>query len=98
MSRRDTVPLFTLEEIGAADLQYMNVDVDEGIVHEVENIPSWREVHLEARLEERYGGDVFVHYSAIQMDGFRSIAEGQKVEFDIEQSDRGPRAANVKLL
>jgi glucokinase len=40
------------------------VDVDEGIVHEVENIPSWREVHLKRRLEDRYGVDAFVNNDA----------------------------------
>ena len=49
-------------------------------------------------IEQDDGQDVFVHYSSIEMDGFRSIAEGQEVEFDVEQSDRGPRAANVRLL
>ena len=49
-------------------------------------------------IEQDDGQDVFVHYSAIEMDGFRSIAEGQEVEFDVEQSDRGPRAANVRLV
>ena len=47
-------------------------------------------------IEQEHGEDVFVHYSAIQMDGFRSLAEGQEVEFDIQPSDRGLRAANVR--
>ena len=42
------------------------------------------------------GRDVFVHFSAIQMDGYRSLEEGQRVEFDIEQSDRGPQASAVR--
>ncbi|MFB9769791.1 cold-shock protein [Lactiplantibacillus modestisalitolerans] len=41
------------------------------------------------------GNDVFVHFSAIQTDGFKTLEEGQKVTFDEEQSDRGPQAANV---
>ncbi len=49
-------------------------------------------------IEQDDGQDVFVHYSSIEMDGFRSIAEGQEVEFDVEQSDRGPRATNVRLV
>ena len=39
--------------------------------------------------------DVFVHFSAIQVDGYKTLEEGQKVEYDIEQSPRGPQAVNV---
>ena len=39
--------------------------------------------------------DVFVHFSAIQGDGFKSLVEGQKVEFDVVDSDKGPAAENV---
>ena len=42
--------------------------------------------------------DVFVHHTAITMDGFKTLAENQQVEFEIEQTDKGPRAANVKPL
>jgi len=41
------------------------------------------------------GGDVFVHQSAIQAEGFRSLAEGDKIEFDVEQGPKGLRAQNV---
>jgi CspA family cold shock protein len=41
---------------------------------------------------------VFVHFSAIQSTGYRSLAEGQAVEFDITQGQRGPQAANVRPL
>ena len=41
------------------------------------------------------GKDIFVHYSAIQAGGFRSLEEGQKVSFEIVESDRGQQAANV---
>jgi CspA family cold shock protein len=41
------------------------------------------------------GEDVFVHFSAIQMDGFKTLAEGQSVEFEVKQGDKGLHAANV---
>ena len=41
------------------------------------------------------GKDVFVHFSAIQGSGFKTLAEGQAVSFDVEQGDKGPQASNV---
>ena len=43
------------------------------------------------------GPDVFVHFSAIESNGYRSLDEGQKVEFDITQGQRGPQAENVRV-
>ena len=47
-------------------------------------------------LSQEGGPDVFVHYSAIVGDGFRTLSEGQKVEFDIVQGPKGPQASNVR--
>ena len=44
------------------------------------------------------GEDVFVHFSAIQATGYRSLGEGQLVEFDVTSGPKGPQAANVRLL
>ncbi len=44
------------------------------------------------------GADVFVHFSAIQGSGFRSLQEGQKVEFVVEKGPKGPQAANVTIV
>ena len=47
-------------------------------------------------IEQDNGQDIFVHYSSIDMPGFKSLAEGDQVSFDVEESDRGPEAKNVK--
>ncbi|HOJ27782.1 MAG TPA: cold-shock protein [Spirochaetota bacterium] len=44
------------------------------------------------------GSDVFVHYTGIIGNGFRTLKEGQKVEFEIESSDKGPRAVSVRAI
>ena len=47
-------------------------------------------------LEQESGEDVFCHFSAISGDGFKSLAEGDRVEFEIVQGQKGPQAADVK--
>ncbi|ODP98555.1 MULTISPECIES: transcription antiterminator/RNA stability regulator CspE [Salinivibrio] len=49
-------------------------------------------------IQQENGPDVFVHFRAIVGEGFRTLAEGQQVEFDIEQGQKGPQAANVTRL
>jgi CspA family cold shock protein len=49
-------------------------------------------------IEREGGADVFVHFSAIQADGFKNLQEGQKVEFTVEKGPKGPQAANVTIL
>jgi CspA family cold shock protein len=46
--------------------------------------------------QEGGGGDVFVHYSSIAGDGFKTLAEGDEVEFDVTQGPKGPKAENVR--
>ncbi|MFO7570107.1 MAG: cold-shock protein [Smithellaceae bacterium] len=49
-------------------------------------------------IEKDGGGDVFVHFSAIQSGGFKTLSEGQRVSFDITDGQKGPSAENVKAL
>ena len=49
-------------------------------------------------IEREEGGDVFVQFSAIQADGFKTLEEGQAVEFDVVEGPRGEQAANVVRL
>lgn len=49
-------------------------------------------------IEQENGPDVFVHFSAIQSEGFKSLAEGDRVTFDVIQGDKGPQSSNVVKL
>jgi CspA family cold shock protein len=49
-------------------------------------------------ISQEGGPDVFVHSSGIQGEGFRNLEEGQQVEFEVTQGDKGPQATNVRLI
>jgi cold shock protein len=49
-------------------------------------------------IEQDGGADVFVHYSALKMDGFRELQENQRVEFDVEAGQKGPQARDVRII
>jgi CspA family cold shock protein len=49
-------------------------------------------------ITQENGQDIFVHFTAIQSEGFRTLEEGQKVEFSVEAGPKGPQAVNVVLL
>lgn len=49
-------------------------------------------------IEREDGDDVFVHFSAITGDGFKTLAEGQEVEFEVTEGDKGPQAINVAKI
>ncbi len=49
-------------------------------------------------ISDEEGNDVFVHFSALQMDGFKVLDEGDEVEFEVIDGDKGPQAANVTRL
>ena len=49
-------------------------------------------------IEQEEGGDVFVHHSAINMEGFKTLSEGDRVTFDVEEGKKGPAAVNVTVV
>jgi len=49
-------------------------------------------------IEQEDGQDLFVHFSAITTSGFKTLSEGDRVSFEVEESDRGPKAKNVTIL
>ncbi|HHY59564.1 MAG TPA: cold-shock protein [Clostridia bacterium] len=64
----------------------------------MEGIVKWFDADKGYGFIQSENGDVFVHYSAIQGEGFKTLHEGQRVAFDIVQGSRGPQAANVSVI
>ena len=86
----------TVEDLSYKDKKMISID----IVSELTGLSVRQIRYYEERKliypERENGDDVFVHFSAIQSDGFKSLDEGQKVTFDVEQGPRGAQAANVQ--
>ncbi|MEJ5359000.1 MAG: cold-shock protein [Desulfobacterales bacterium] len=66
--------------------------MQEGIVKWFNNKKGWGFIQQEG------GKDIFVHYSAIRGEGYKSLAEGDRVRFDVEQGEKGPSAVNVEKV
>jgi len=49
-------------------------------------------------IEQDGGKDLFVHYTAIRGDGFKTLSEGQRVSFEVEETSKGPKAKNVQII
>jgi cold shock protein len=49
-------------------------------------------------IEQDGGQDLFVHYTAITSDGFKTLTEGQRVSFEVEETSKGPKAKNVQII
>jgi cold shock protein len=65
----------------------------EGVVKRFNPIKGWGFL-----TSKEFGGDIFVHHRAIQMDGFRTLREGQSVDFDVVIDGRGEHAENVRVI
>ncbi len=70
----------------------------EGVVKWFNDKKGYGFIAREEEEEEEEGKDLFVHHSSIEMTGFRTLAEGDRVSFDISETDRGPEAKNVKKI
>jgi CspA family cold shock protein len=76
-------------------IQVRSVDVAE---REIGTVKWFNDSKGYGFISRESGSDVFVHYSAIQSDGFRSLKEGQRVEFSVEQGDKGLQAVQVIVI
>lgn len=102
INRTSTFSLTTLptsDIVGIVKYIFFTVFEDEGNVIDMQGKVKWFNAEKGyGFIETAEGNDVFVHFSAIQSDGFKTLEEGQEVEFDIVEGARGPQAANVIKL
>lgn len=89
----------TSDIVGIVKYIFFTAFEDEGNVIDMQGKVKWFNAEKGyGFIETAEGNDVFVHFSAIQSDGFKTLEEGQEVEFDIVEGARGPQAANVIKL
>jgi CspA family cold shock protein len=82
---------------GSVDEAILQSETPEGVRQLAEGTVKWFSNEKGYGFIEREGGDdVFVHFSAITMDGYKSLTEGQRVSFEVVQGDKGLQAANVQ--
>jgi CspA family cold shock protein len=82
---------------GSVDGAILQNETPEGVRQLAEGTVKWFSNEKGYGFIEREGGDdVFVHFSAITMDGYKSLTEGQRVSFEVVQGDKGLQAANVQ--
>ena len=78
---------------------FMNQSYEEGVCHLMKGTVKWFDAGKGyGFITSADGKDVFVHFSAIQADGYKSLAEGDQVEFEIKEGDRGAQAASVSKI
>jgi CspA family cold shock protein len=76
-----------------------NLDTKEGVTHLMKGTVKWFDAGKGyGFITAADGKDVFVHYSAILVEGYKSLAEGDQVEFEVKNGDRGVQAANVTKI
>jgi CspA family cold shock protein len=83
---------------GTPEVETMRISVKGGAPMANGTVKWFNESKGYGFIEQQEGPDVFVHFSAIDAAGFKSLKEGDQVSFDVEQGKKGPAAANVKVL
>jgi CspA family cold shock protein len=87
-----TYPHFYCDEEGPVRAQKEVIELGNGIVKWFNNKKGF------GFIQQEEGPDLFVHYSSIVSEGFKTLNEGDRVSFDVQESDRGPKAINVNKI